>query len=394
MILDKLFIKESFPIELNLDYILGIPEFRRLCECEQNPVWHAEGNVFEHTKLSCENLYKEFLNNDIDLYNSLSESELLIIRSAVLFHDIGKGVTTFQGKDGKWHAYGHEYESEKITRKILWNENIDIREIICSLVRYHMEVLKIFDSKNWLIRMIEIGYRVPWKLLYCVKMADIYGSVHLDSVNSSRSDDLLKMKFIKETAINLGIWDNINYYHLKNLVKYGNNKELFPWKIKNSKDKIAFVMIGLSGAGKNTIIDKKILSKYDNALVLSRDDIRIELGYCGDSEKYLGSKEEEQKVSELFNKRFEEGIRDGRIIVLNNLNLKKKYREESVRLLRKNGYVVKFVYVEAPTLEHNYERRKNDMNKEVINNMILSFDFPEPNEYDELYIKKERCLID
>jgi predicted kinase len=129
-------------------------------------------------------------------------------------------------------------------------------------------------------------------------------------------------------------------------------------------------------------------------LVLSRDDIRIELGYCGDGEKYLGNKEEEQKVSELFNKRFEEGIKNGRIIVLNNLNLKKKYREESVRLLRKNGYVVKFVYVEAPTLEHNYERRKNDMNKEVIDNMILSFDFPEPNEYDELYIKKERCLID
>ena len=40
-------------IEYNWDFIEKIPEFSILETCEQNPKWHSEGNVMNHTKLVC-----------------------------------------------------------------------------------------------------------------------------------------------------------------------------------------------------------------------------------------------------------------------------------------------------------------------------------------------------
>ena len=55
--------------------------------------------------------------------------------------------------------------------------------------------------------------------------------------------------------------------------------------MKNEK-KVAYILIGLPGAGKNTWIEKN-LSMVDNLGNLSRDDIRVELGFCSPDEKYL-----------------------------------------------------------------------------------------------------------
>ena len=209
------------------EFINSIPEFSRLHHCEQNPVWHSEGNAFKHTQLAYEKLEKEVF-GDVNLYYSCSDTELFIIRASVLLHDIGKGVTTTQGKDGKWHAYGHEIEGEKIARVLLWNEDIHIRETICALIRYHMEPLRIFDSKNWIHRMFEIGSRVPWKLLYAVKMADLLGSVQLNG--GTMAQDIAKMELIKDCAKALNIWHSVDVKKTKNLVKFGNNRNILPWK--------------------------------------------------------------------------------------------------------------------------------------------------------------------
>lgn len=367
------------------EFINSIPEFSRLHNCEQNPVWHSEGNAFKHTQLAYEKLEKEVF-NDTKLYYSCSDTELFIIRTSVLLHDIGKGVTTTQGKDGKWHAYGHEIEGEKIARVLLWNEDIHIRETICALIRYHMEPLRIFDSKNWIHRMFEIGSRVPWKLLYAVKMADLLGSVQLNG--GTMVQDIAKMELIKDCAKALNIWDSVDVKQIKNLVKFGNNRNILPWKTNYDENKVAYIMIGLPGAGKNTVIDNGSIIPT-NHIHISRDDIRIQLGYCRPGEKYLGSTEEENEVTRVYNEQFQNAIDNGNIIVLNNVHLKKKYRDASVSILRANGYKIVYVYVEAPTLDFNYKRRDGQIAKDRIKEMALSFEWPEATEYDELIISKQ-----
>ena len=51
---------------------------------------------------------------------------------------------------------------------------------------------------------------------------------------------------------------------------------------------------------------------------------------------------------------------------------------------------VVIVYVEAPTLADNVERRKNQVSKKVIRRMCNSFEFPEFSEYDTLIVHQQQ----
>lgn len=374
---------------INWEYLETIPEFAKLGECQQNPKWHSEGTALQHTKLAYDKLMSEVFKDTDEIFHEFDSCEdLMILCAAVVLHDIGKGATTTLGKDGKWHAYGHEIEGEKIARVLLWDEDITIREMICSIIRYHMEPLRIFESKNWVSKMIEIGARIPWKFVYYVKMADLLGSIQENG--GTVKEDLMKLDLIKTAAKTLNIWHKQYPPHdYQNIVKYLSTREYFPWKTNhNETSPIAVVMIGLPGAGKNTWIDNHI-EEYPNAVQISRDDIRVELGFCEPGEKYLGDANEETQVTELYNKKLENAINEKRNIILNNVHLKKKYRETTISILRKAGYFIEYVYVEAPTLEENYKRRDNQIIPNRIKAMALSFEWPDTCEYDKLTIHKQ-----
>ena len=127
--LQHLYKGKEYSTEINWDFIEAIPEIARLKECQQNPKWHSEGDAWAHTKLAYEKLEKEVF-TDFNLWYSLNDIEIKVIRAAVILHDIGKGVTTSLGKDGNWHSYGHEVEGEKIARVLLWDEDLHLRELI------------------------------------------------------------------------------------------------------------------------------------------------------------------------------------------------------------------------------------------------------------------------
>lgn len=368
--------------KLNIEYLKTIPEIAKLSECEQNPKWHSEGNVLNHTLLAIEK-FEEYI-KPWEVYVSLSNEQKRILRAAIVLHDIGKGVTTFVGKDGNWHAYGHEIEGEKIARVLLWDEDIRIREKICSLIRYHMEPLKIFDSKDWIGKIVEIGSRIEWKLLYFVKMVDLLGSIQLNG--GTTESDIKKLDFIKTTTMALGLWSDYNFSVYNRITPFLKNRDCFPWKVKKMNN-TAYLMIGIPGAGKNTYISKNLTN--DNIVSISRDDIRIELGYCKDGEKYVGSIEEEKNVTDRYFEILNDAIKNSKDVVLNDMNIKRKYRDILTTYLRKEGYSITFVYVEAPTLAHNIQRREGQISAEVIKKIALSFEFPEPVEYDNLLIEKQ-----
>lgn len=88
----------------NWNAIEDVPEFAQLKNCPQNPKWHGEGNAWEHTKRVCEEAVKIFCGRNKD-------SNARALLTSALFHDIGKGTTSFE-KDGIWHSYGHEIEGQ------------------------------------------------------------------------------------------------------------------------------------------------------------------------------------------------------------------------------------------------------------------------------------------
>ena len=147
-----------------------------------------------------------------------------------------------------------------------------------------------------------------------------------------------------------------------------------------------YVMIGLPGSGKNTWINANLGRKVRQ---LSRDDIRENLCYCKAGEKIVGSKEQEANVSKIFNNLLVEYVSSGYDVVINNINLRKKYRDDYKKLLSR--YNVKWVYVviEAPSIEDNISRRQGQVPEDVLRNMYNGFVMPSPDEYDEIIHYKQ-----
>lgn len=105
-----------------------------LIKVEQNPKYHPEGNVWEHTMQVVDMAAQ---------YKSLSTDQRVFMWAAIL-HDIGKTSTT-KIRNGKLTAYEHDKVGAKLTKKFLnyfTDDELFINEV-AKLVRWHMQPLLI-----------------------------------------------------------------------------------------------------------------------------------------------------------------------------------------------------------------------------------------------------------
>lgn len=392
-------INKNNQLEYNWKNIWKIPEFSILSECKQSPKWHGEGCVKNHVILVCQSAL-DYVNKYL-VGNSEYKKILLL---AALFHDIGKGVTTFE-KDGKWHAYGHEIEGEKITRKLLWDEGWAFRENVCALVRLHMEPLNWLNMKGGILEKLAETQEIISKVTYVdgiahMHITDLIRLKMWDVKGSKQEDEKSQKKDLENLSKLYQLCFEIFNYKTDGLYDFILHKKS---KMEVKKPLTVVTLIGLPGAGKDTFLSKllqtdspftyiydgglKTVYTYDpkKSVVLCRDDIRAELGFCSNGEKIVGTSKQEQDVTKLFNERLLDAAREGKVIVLNNINLKAKYREETLRYL--SGYDVNsiYYYIEADCLDKNKERREGQITDEVFANMIMNFDWPKPSEYNEFY---------
>jgi tRNA nucleotidyltransferase (CCA-adding enzyme) len=115
-----------------------LPELAATKGIPQNPHWHPEGDVFEHTMQTIDAAAALFYK---------SENEKLVILYAALCHDLGK-VTTTQKIDGTLKSYGHEKESERLAKKLLKRimRNKELIMSVSKLVRYHMQPIQFVEG--------------------------------------------------------------------------------------------------------------------------------------------------------------------------------------------------------------------------------------------------------
>lgn len=360
-------------IDIHWDYIYSIPEFAALKTLHQSPKWHSESEFVSGHVERVANECKSW----IECKHNLDEEFAVILMMSALFHDIGKATTTFlKESDNMWHHYGHEVESEKITRRILWDLGYRLREKICGIVRWHMEPFNIIRSKDPVSKIIDLQNKVySLRSLYYVKKFDMRGSRSADP-ELTKFDSMLLDSFAD-------ICMSLNCFHSKNNIDEIKKKIN---DLTNKKPKLTVEMyIGLPGAGKDTAIAASMSDGKDRAIIC-RDDIRIELGYCGEGEKYLGTNEEENKVTEVFNRKLKDAAEAGKVIVLNNMNNRRKYRDTYKQMLKDYNVCWKYIYVEASELNKNIERRKGQIHELAFRKMVETFEFPTSDEYDELII--------
>ena len=144
---------------------------------------------------------------------ALSEKDILV-RLAVLFHDIGKPETFFQDKNEVGHFYSHASIGAKLTNKILKQMRFDGNtiDVVTELVKYHDAQIEPTEKsvKRWLNK---IGQE-QFEHLLSVKEADAKTTIHSDE----------KIKKIQEIRmVFLKVLEEKSCFSLKDLAISGND---------------------------------------------------------------------------------------------------------------------------------------------------------------------------
>ena len=122
-------------------WVKYFPQLEALIGVEQDPFWHPEGEVWNHTLRAMDAFARERVNDDF---------ENIIVGLAVLCHDFGKPATTALGDDGRIHSYRHESAGVKPTIRFL-KSMTDQRELITDvpvLVEAHMRPRALFLANS------------------------------------------------------------------------------------------------------------------------------------------------------------------------------------------------------------------------------------------------------
>ena len=154
------------------------PELKALIGVGQNPVYHAEGDVWTHTMMVLDEAAK---------LRSRVREPLWFMLAAVT-HDMGKAVAT-QEKDGVLHAYQHELQglplAETFLRRI--TSEVKLIEYVLNLTQFHMKPNTVADARSAVkVTNRMFDQAVDPEALICIALADDLGRI---SAVHSRSNE-------------------------------------------------------------------------------------------------------------------------------------------------------------------------------------------------------------
>ena len=309
----ELFDKNMLPL---WDKIESIKEFAVLENTPQSNIWHLEGNVLNHIKLVTEVMEEELFKMNVDKYSNY----YLIMMSAALCHDLGKATSTKWDKEKNDYVCNHHGQAgEHITRMLFYDEKFIIRELVCYMVRWYMNLHHILDDEEKvdekLINMAHGWVSIQDMLLQNrwdtikerAEKLDVFDMVY-DDYNTKYLCENINTVITSSSQIAPFSWMTLNWRDVRETC--GNILKNTPinWKTNNIQTLnqfTVFMMIGIPGSGKDTIIQK-----YLNGIpTVCRDDIRTEIGIQG--EKPMGNKEQEKKVTQIITQTLRSNIVTG-----------------------------------------------------------------------------------
>ena len=145
------------------------PEVKNLIGVPQNPVYHAEGDVWNHTMMVLDQAAK--------LCHRVRQPLWFML--AAVTHDFGKAVCT-EEKNGVLHAYEHEQQglplAETFLRRI--TSETKLIEYVLNLTEFHMKPNTMADARSAVKvtnRMFDRA--VDPEALVCIALADNLGRI-------------------------------------------------------------------------------------------------------------------------------------------------------------------------------------------------------------------------
>ena len=146
------------------------------------------------------------------------------------------------------------------------------------------------------------------------------------------------------------------------------------------------MLIGLPGSGKSTWCKET----HKDLPVVSRDIIRAELGYTKNvDDKAALDFKKEQEVTSKEKEKMKQYADKRQDFIMDDTNLKSKYRKQSISWLKSIGCKVVGVWFDTP-LDVCIKRRENQIDSDVMKRISSTMTLPDKNEFDEfIKIKHE-----
>lgn len=313
---------------------------------EQNPTFHAEGNVWTHTKMVCKTLVK------LDSFRDLSEDRQQAVFLAALLHDIGK-VPTTRWEDEKWTSPNHTLVGSKMARQFLWQElglcgtteKQQFRETVCNLIRYHSfppHAIDDPDGKRKLLAIAANGELCPLftiELLCVLCESDALGRVCQEEQEWIHMAE--QVQLCREFAKESGCYDSpFPFSSAHTRYSYFAGKDIAPAvELYDDTWGEVVLMSGLPGTGKDTWINEH----YPDLPMISLDEIRREMK--------ISPTDNQSKVVEIARDRAREFLRKKQPFVWNATNISPMVRAKQIKLFTQYHASTRIIYLETDWAE-------------------------------------------
>jgi putative nucleotidyltransferase with HDIG domain len=363
------------PTDLQINWteiLVKFPSLQPLASCEQNPVYHAEGNVWIHTQLVCEALVS------LTAWQIMDATDRSILFAAALLHDIAKPVATQITEEGNITAKGHGNLGAKMVRKILQDLHtpFTIRESIVAIVKYGSLPLWFWDKHNPLRSIIQASQLVRCDWLALMAEADIKGRICAD-----KQKLLETIEFFSEFCQEHNCLDRA--------YPFASNHSRFIYFHKEDADPTyaafddthleVIMMCGLPGTGKDYWIEHS----HPNLPVVSLDKLRIEMG--------ISPTDEQGEIVNAGRDLAKGYLQSETPFIWNATNIVKPIRSGLIRLFAGYGARIRIVYLEVPldrVLRQN-RNRKAQVPNAVIHRFRDRLELPDLTECHQL-----DCFVD
>lgn len=334
-----------------------------LRDCPQDPVHHAEGNVWIHTRMVLEELARDArLAWDRD-----------VLWAAAVLHDVAKPETTEVAADGRVTAHGHSARGGLRARRILWEMGVPFaqREEVCGLVRHHQAPFYLIERGDAQRLAAEISCVARCSLLAVLAEADIRGRVCGDLARVLENIGLFA-EFCREE----GCWEGARQFPspLARFEYFRTPGRDIGYAAHDATVTEVVLMSGLPGAGKDTWVARNL----PDWPVVSLDGLRAEMG--------VAPTDNQGAVVQAAKERAREYLRRRERFVWNATNLSRQLRGQLVSLFADYGARVRIVYVEAPYSELWAQNRGRERvaPEAVIERLLSKWEVPDVTEAHEV----------
>jgi predicted kinase len=331
--------------------------------CPQDAIYHAEGDVWTHTRMVVDELL-----NDTD-FQALDDHAQYILFISALLHDVAKPVCTVE-EDGHIRSPRHAAVGEKVARELLWNADFETRETIAALVRLHGLPIWSIDKNHPQRSVISSSLRLPNAWLYLLAKADAKGRTCAD-----KADFLLRIELFKELCLENDCFYTPKAFHNDHsrFKFFQTDADDYPSMIYDDTAFEMIILSGIAGSGKDSI-QKEQFKDYPS---VSLDAIR-EIHKIKPTDK-----DAQGKVVQIAYEQAKEYCRRKQSFVWNSTNLTLDLRSKLIRTMSVYNPRFKIYYVETP-IEKVFSRRQNEIPLDVLQRMVRQLDMPLVMEVHEV----------